>query len=154
MRNTIASLITTVAIVMVAAGTVQAHCQVPCGIYGDDTRFDIMLEHVTTIEKSMKQITELSGADKPNNNQIVRWVNNKEVHADGLSKIVTYYFLAQRIKPVTEKDKKAFAKYQSHLTMLHKIIVHSMKAKQTTDTSHCVALRTLIDDFHKSYGKK
>ena len=30
---------------------------------------------------------------------MVRWVVNKEVHADELSDIVTYYFMAQRIKP-------------------------------------------------------
>ena len=32
-----------------------AHCQIPCGIYGDQTRFTLMHEHVTTTEKSMKQ---------------------------------------------------------------------------------------------------
>ena len=53
-----------------------SHCQVPCGIYGDEARFDAIAEHITTIEKSMKQIEILSAEGKPNMNQIVRWVNN------------------------------------------------------------------------------
>ncbi len=39
---------------------VYSHCQIPCGIYGDPARFDMLAEHITTIEKSMKQITDLS----------------------------------------------------------------------------------------------
>ena len=36
-------------------GTGFAHCQVPCGIYGDDGRFDTLNEHVATVEKAMKE---------------------------------------------------------------------------------------------------
>ena len=61
----------------------RAHCQIPCGIYDDAARFVSMREHVTTIEKSMK---ELAGG-KANDNQTVRWVNNKETHADELSEM-------------------------------------------------------------------
>ena len=31
------------------------HCQVPCGIYGDEMRFEMMDEDIDTIEKSMKK---------------------------------------------------------------------------------------------------
>ena len=44
----------------------SAHCQIPCGIYGDQTRFVTLYEHITTIEKSMNQIDELS-QDAANN---------------------------------------------------------------------------------------
>jgi len=38
----------------------QAHCEIPCGIYSDDTVFTDLHTHQATIEKSMVQITELS----------------------------------------------------------------------------------------------
>ncbi|MDY6953871.1 MAG: superoxide dismutase [Ni], partial [Thermodesulfobacteriota bacterium] len=34
----------------------SAHCEIPCGIYDDQMRIDMIAEHITTIEKSMKQI--------------------------------------------------------------------------------------------------
>ena len=137
-----------------AAMVALAHCQIPCGIYGDSTRFTTMREHVTTIEKSMKQIVELGTGAEPNRNQLVRWVSNKETHADALSDIVTAYFMAQRIKPVAEAKKEAYAKYVKEITLLHQMLVASMKAKQTTDRDHCTTLLTLIDQFETSYAKK
>jgi len=127
-----------------------AHCQIPCGIYDDAARFIAMKEHVTTIEKSMKQITELGGT---NQNQSVRWVANKETHADELSEIVTYYFMTQRIK--LPKVEKEMAKYNKEMMLLHQILVYSMKAKQSVDLANTKKLSELIDQFEESYlGKK
>jgi len=143
------------AIVALAGTKAWAHCQIPCGIYDDPARFTEMREHVTTIEKSINQIEELSQAEEPNYNQIVRWVMNKEDHADQLSEIATYYFLAQRIKPTDNSDQQKYSKYLRELMMLHQIVVHAMKAKQTTDLEHVAALRQLIDQFEASYlGEK
>ena len=61
-----------------SAVTAFSHCEIPCGIYGDEMRFAMMKEDIATIEKSMKQIVELSKQASPNHNQIVRWVQNKE----------------------------------------------------------------------------
>ncbi|MEM6792793.1 MAG: superoxide dismutase [Ni] [Acidobacteriota bacterium] len=133
------------------APSLLAHCQIPCGIYGDKGRFDIMREHVQTIEKSMNEIVAGSKASGANWNQMVRWVQNKDSHADELTEIVTYYFLAQRIKPVQDGDEAAQAKYQKELTLLHHMIVFSMKAKQTTDLSNVKKLNELIDEFQESY---
>ena len=36
-----------------------SHCEIPCGIYDDKTRLTLINEHITTIEKSIKQIIEL-----------------------------------------------------------------------------------------------
>jgi len=36
-----------------------AHCQIPCGIYNDTMRVAMMYEHIVTIEKSMKLISDL-----------------------------------------------------------------------------------------------
>ena len=121
-----------------------AHCQIPCGIYDDSARFVQMKEHVTTIEKSMKEISALSGNKKPNWNQMSRWVRNKDEHADKLAEIVTYYFMAQRVKPVDPAEKELYVEYIEKITSLHKIIVYSMKAKQTTDLRNIDKLRSLI----------
>ena len=57
---------------------VNAHCEIPCGIYDDQLRTQLIAEHATTTEKSMKQIMALSKANPTNTNQLVRWVTNKE----------------------------------------------------------------------------
>lgn len=146
-----------VLLAVLAAGVVfgslaYSHCQVPCGIYGDDTRFTMIAEHITTIEKSMKQIEEIMAQDPPNANQVVRWVNNKEKHADEISHIVTYYFMAQRIKIPPAGDAKANGVYVKKLTLLHQMLVYSMKAKQTTDLSNVQQLRHLLEDFKAVYS--
>jgi len=132
--------------------TVFAHCQIPCGIYGDKMRFDMWSEQITTIEKSMKQIIELSKAEPVNYNQIVRWVNNKDKHADDIMQIALQYFLAQRIKPAADaNDKAANEKYAAQLQTVHHIIVQAMRAKQTTDLEHVQRLRTLVRQLYKLY---
>ena len=128
-----------------------AHCQIPCGIFDDETRFSAMKEHVTTIEKSMKQITELSAATPPNYNQIVRWVNNKDEHADKLSTIITAYFMAQRVKPVDEAQTEEFKAYQAKVTLLHRILVTSMKCKQSLDLEQVDKLEKLVHEFETAY---
>ena len=137
--------------VFFTAGMAGAHCEIPCGIYDDTMRLDQIAEHIKTIEKSMKQITELSQENKPNMNQVVRWVQNKEEHADDIGHIVTFYFMAQRIKPVDKSDGKAHAEYIGKLTLLHEMLVYSMKAKQTTDLSNVAKLRSLLKEFEAAY---
>lgn len=128
-----------------------SHCQIPCGIYSDSARLDMIAEHIATIEKSMKQITELSEQPKPNMNQIVRWVNNKDQHADELAHIVTYYFMAQRIKPADKTDTMAHQEYIKKLSILHEMLICSMKAKQTTDLANVEKLKSLLDEFRAAY---
>jgi nickel superoxide dismutase len=136
-------------------GTIAySHCQIPCGIYGDQGRFDLISEHIMTIEKSMKTISELSKQDNPDMNQIVRWVQNKDKHADELTDIVTYYFMAQRIKPSQATEGKDYDAYVKKLTLLHKMMVHAMKAKQTTSLDHVEQLRALLSEFHEAYTAK
>jgi len=133
---------------------VYAHCQIPCGIYDDKARIAMMEEHITTIEKSMNEITKLSGAEEKNYNQIVRWTTNKEHHAELLQEIIEEYFLMQRVKPVDTAEKKAYALYTQQLVVLHQLLVSTMKAKQTTDLTHVVKLKELIGQFEGLYFKK
>ncbi|HUT28987.1 MAG TPA: superoxide dismutase [Ni] [Sedimentisphaerales bacterium] len=154
MANPIRKRLSILAILLLLVGSaslVYSHCQIPCGIYDDPARFDTIAENITTIEKSMKQIVELSANQKPDMNQIVRWVNNKEEHADDISHIITYYFMAQRIKPVEETDADAYRKYVKKLTLLHKMLVYCMKCKQTTDLANVEMLKTLLSEFRTAY---
>ena len=129
----------------------NAHCEIPCGIYGDSVRIALIYEHIATVEKSMNMINDLSKQDSPDYNQLVRWVVNKEEHAKKIQDIVSQYFLHQRIKVVEKDQKEAYAKYQTHLELLHKMLVYSMKCKQTTDLSFIEQLRTTVSDFEKAF---
>lgn len=137
--------------IVICSSMVYSHCQIPCGIYNDRARFDMMAEHITTIEKAIKQVVMLSERDEPNTNQIVRWVQNKEKHADELSHIVTYYFMSQRIKPTEKTSGKAYTEYTKQLTLLHKILIYTMKTRQTTDLANVEKLRSLLDEFKTEY---
>jgi len=137
--------------VVVSGGFVYSHCQVPCGIYGDKARFEMIGEHIGTIEKSMKMITELSEKEKVNYNQLVRWIENKDKHADDTSDIITYYFMAQRVKPVEQSDGGAYQKYIKKLSLLHKMLFYTMKCKQTTEVGNVEKLRGFVSEFRGVY---
>ena len=124
-----------------------AHCEIPCGIYDDEMRMHMIAEHINTIEKSMKKIEKLQSNGKINYNQLVRWVMNKENHAEALQEIVTQYFMTQRMKPAA-KD------YEKKLSLLHKMLIFSMKCKQTTDFAHVKTLRSLLQEFQDLYFGK
>ena len=138
------SLILVAVMIVFGANRAWAHCEIPCGIYDDQLRADLIAEHLTTIEKSMQQITELSKENPVNNNQLVRWIFNKEKHAEEIQHIVSQYFMTQRIKP---EDKK----YSEKLAVLHKMLISAMKCKQTTDVSHVNILRSLLKEFETLY---
>ncbi|MFC1809557.1 superoxide dismutase [Ni] [Candidatus Omnitrophota bacterium] len=148
LRNVIIAIVFTL---MMIPQIVGAHCEIPCGIYDDEARADLIAEHIGTVEKSMKEIARLSADEKADNNQIVRWVTNKEAHATKIQEIVWQYFMAQRIKPVDTKDAEAYAKYVNELTLLHQLSVQAMKAKQTTDTAPVNEMKTLLAAFRASY---
>ncbi len=147
--------ITTIAILLFTIATsIYSHCQIPCGIYGDQTRFTLIREHISTIEKSMNQINELSAVPGKNMNQLVRWVSNKDEHANKLSEIITSYFLSQRIKIVEPSNSLEYARYQKMTILLHQMMVYSMKCKQTTDKNNINKLKDLINVFETIYFNK
>ena len=116
-----------------------AHCQIPCGIYDDHERVQSMLEDAATVEKSIKLIAELSGkSDVQSQNQLVRWVMNKEKHAQNIISTISDYFLTQRVKSKQED-------YAERLIKHHTVIVAAMKAKQNADMSHSDTLKASIE---------
>jgi nickel superoxide dismutase len=128
-----------------------SHCEVPCGIYDDKMRIELIREHITTIEKAMNKITALSQESPVNFNQLVRWTTNKEKHAEELQHIVYQYFMTQRIMPADASDRGHYDKYVERLTLLHRMLVYTMKTKQTTDLANVEELRALTDRFNESY---
>ncbi|MGA7278874.1 MAG: superoxide dismutase [Ni] [Desulfocapsaceae bacterium] len=142
MKKTIALLFSLFAALLLFAGSALAHCEIPCGIYDDALRMNLIIEHAATIEKSMQQIAELEKGG--NANQLIRWVTNKESHADQLQEIVTQYFMTQRIK-FDAPD------YEKKLAALHKMLVYAMKCKQTIDLANVESLRQAADEFHDLY---
>ena len=128
----------------------SSHCQIPCGIFDDSLPFVVLNEDITTIEKSISQLALLTGAAEKDYNQIVRWVTNKDDHADKFMAVVTEYFLAQRIKPVPPADT-AYALYVKKVTVLHQMLVTAMKCKQSTDPENTARLRQLTAEFKDLY---
>ena len=123
----------------------SAHCQIPCGIYDDHARVHSMLEDVDTIEKSVKMIGELSGkTDAQSQNQLVRWIMNKEKHAQIIISTISDYFLTQRVKP-DQKD------YTERLARHHAVIVAAMKAKQNVDMKNVKTLRESVQALSPYY---
>jgi nickel superoxide dismutase len=128
----------------VVPAPVDAHCQIPCGIYDDEMRFQMLDEHTTTIEKSMKEVVALSADPGKNANQLIRWVVNKDRHADEMAEIVTRYFLQQRIKI---DDPHWAAKVKP----CHEILFYAMKTKQTTDQANVDKLRAAVKALKNVY---
>ncbi|MEA2105654.1 MAG: superoxide dismutase [Ni], partial [Bacteroidota bacterium] len=114
-KKIILAMITVLSVLALNNRKSFAHCEIPCGIYEDTLRIELIKEHITTIEKSMNMIIELSKEENPNYNQIVRWVVNKDEHAQKLQDIVSQYFMYQRIKPVSPENKEMYEKYIERL---------------------------------------
>lgn len=149
--NRISSSIVVVLMVVVFASNAYAHCEVPCGIYDDEMRIDMIAEHITTIEKSMTMIVDFSKAPEKNYNQLVRWIMNKDEHAEQIQDIVYQYFMTQRVKPVSYEKGETYEKYLKQLALLHHMLVYAMKAKQTTDLSNVEKLREILEEFRLVY---
>ena len=124
------------------------HCQVPCGIYTDQVRFEQVLEDQSTIEKASKLIAELSAnKDAQSQNQLFRWVSTKESHASKIQKTIAEYFMIQRIKP-SDND------YDIKLKGAHAVMVAAMKCKQSIAPENSKILKEAILSFHKIYEHK
>ena len=133
-----------------------AHCQVPCGIYDDASRVIKIEEHIHTIDKAMDTILNITSKNKQTAlemNQLVRWVNTKEEHAQKIQSTLMEYFLAQRIKPKKSSDD-GYSQYVDLTTSCQNIIYTAMKTKQTVDLLLLEELKVLIDDLVKLYFDK
>lgn len=123
----------------------QAHCQIPCGIYDDHARVQAMLEDTATIEKAIRMMTMLDGkTDVQSRNQLVRWVNNKEEHAEKIIGTISNYFLTQRVKPSQED-------YVDRLAKHHAVMLAAMKCKQTSSLEKVEDLKAAVKALQAYY---
>ena len=124
---------------------IQAHCQLPCGIYDDYARIQSMREDAATIEKSVEMIVELSGKqDAQSQNQLIRWVVNKEKHAQNIIDTISTYFLTQRVKSSQNN-------YVERLIKHHTVIVAAMEVKQNVDLKYVKKLQKSIEEIAPYY---
>ena len=144
MKKILAQILITFCIVCIFSVKAFSHCEIPCGIYDDEMRIEMISEHIGTIEKSMNQIMQLQTDGLQNSNQLVRWIMNKEDHANEIQEIVSQYFMTQRIKP-DAKD------YDKKLGLLHEMLIYSMKCKQTTDVTYVGKMKDLVKEFKDLY---
>ena len=146
----LASISTFIAVLVVlfVPNVAFSHCQIPCGIYDDHARVKGMLEDAATAEKAATLINELSdnlsGAQPKN--QIIRWVMNKEKHAQNIISTISDYFLTQRVKP-SQKD------YTERLKKHHAVIIAAMKTKQNADVKYAKELMKSIEAIAGYYPK-
>jgi len=125
---------------------------VPCGIFDDPARVEILKEDAATVRKAMVQIGELSGAGTPlARNQAVRWIYTKEDHAKSIISTVAEYMLAQRVKKELFENE---ADYLQALAAHHALMQAAVKTKQVVDVAACDALDHAIADVGAMYTKK
>ncbi len=140
-------------LLLVEAPQVNAHCQVPCGIYDDMARIARLHEDADTIGKAMTKMADLAGGhDAQALNQGARWVATKETHASHVIQVVSEYFLTQKVKPVAA-GADGYDGYLKKLADHHAVMVAAMKAKQNADASFAEKLHHAIDAMAKHYGK-
>jgi|TARA_B110000967_G_C18739978_1_gene487201 nickel superoxide dismutase len=132
-------------LIAMSSSQLKAHCQVPCGIYDDYARIKSMIEDSETINKAMIEMVELSNKnDLQSKNQSVRWIMNKEKHAQNIIDTISDYFLTQRVK-TNQED------YSLRLINHHKVIIAAMKSKQSVDIKYVDELRNSIKDLSNYY---
>ncbi|MGL1931921.1 MAG: superoxide dismutase, Ni [Desulfotalea sp.] len=143
--NALIIFCTFIGLSLITPSTGYTHCQIPCGIYNDSARVEMMLEDAQTVEKATKLIADLAGkTDAQSVNQATRWVNNKEIHAQKIIATISDYFLTQRVK-ASQKD------YTERLVKHHTVIVAAMKVKQNVDPKYVQALKEAIMSLETYY---
>jgi nickel superoxide dismutase len=104
-----------------------------------------MLEDAMTIEKAIVEMDKLATkTDVQSQNQLTRWVMNKESHAQSIIDTISDYFLTQRVK-TNQAD------YEKRLKKHHAVILAAMKAKQNTNLEFAKSLAEAISDLSEYY---
>lgn len=108
------------------AGLLQAHCQMPCGIYHDDMVFDQVDQYIETMVKSIAKLKDNKASNPQEKNEFVRWVVTKDHQSDDVSQLILTYFLQQKIKPGEPDTAKK-------IESAHKLLFYAVAIKQTVD---------------------
>ncbi len=105
---------------------VDAHCQMPCGIYHDDMVFDRIDQYIETMVKCVAVLKDNKFESIQDHNEFVRWVIQKEKSSDEIADLITEYFLQQKIKVGDDDTTK-------RLVSAHKLLFLLVQIKQHAD---------------------
>lgn len=119
--------------------SVNAHCQMPCGIYHDDMVYDQIDQYVETMVKGMSILKKNDFSSPAESNRFTRWVIQKENASNEVAEILLTYFLQQKIKP-GESDTAA------RLESAHKLLFLLVAIKQNSDVA-------VVDQFSDEWDK-
>jgi nickel superoxide dismutase len=119
-------LLTTIISLFITNSQLSAHCQMPCGIYHDDMVYDQIDQYAETMYKAVSEINSSKFQTAKERNQFVRWVLEKEKESDEAAKIMTVYFLQQKIKPGEEDTTEK-------TLLAQKLLFLMVQIKQNTD---------------------
>lgn len=122
-----------------STNNLQAHCQMPCGIYHDNMVYDQIDQYVETMYKGMTMLTSSKFNSAEQRNEFVRWIINKENGSNETAQLLNTYFLQQKIKPDEPDTIK-------RLVSVHKLLFLLVKVKQNVD-------RKIIEEFADEWEK-
>lgn len=116
---------------------VDAHCDIPCGIYETDT----LLHAAETCRRMIQKIEELGELDSiEKHNTFVRSVVNKEKHAERVKQEL-YVLWSDYFKP------EHLEKYPDLHERLWKAAKQASIVKQTVSMDEVEALATMVHDI-------
>lgn len=118
-------------------GQIQAHCQMPCGIYHDEMVYDQIDQYVETMVKGISVLMENKFDSLQAQNTFVRWIMEKEKSSNEIAQLITVYFLQQKIKPNEEDTAK-------RVLSAHKLLFLLVRIKQTADLQ-------AVNDFYEEW---
>lgn len=117
--------------------SLQAHCQMPCGIYHDQMIYDRVNEYYETMYKANMALKNNKLQTAEDYNQFVRWVMTKDHESDDIANLLCNYFLMQKIKPGEEETADLIAS-------IHKLLHLAVGIKQTVGMN-------CVNDFGKEW---
>jgi len=132
-------LLTLISASLLYSQSVEAHCQMPCGIYNDAMIFDKGDEYFLTMYKGISVLNNSPFSTVKEKNDFVRWVVTKEKMSDAFAEILTSYFLQQKIKPGDLDTPK-------RLESVHKLLFGLVAIKQNTSLEY-------VEEFSKEWEK-
>lgn len=110
------------------SASLDAHCQMPCGIYHDDMVYDQIDQYTETMYKGIAVMNDSKFQTVKERNEFVRWVLQKETATDETAILLTKYFLQQKIKPGEPDTAK-------RIECVHKLLFLLVAIKQNADLS-------------------
>ncbi|MEC7840079.1 MAG: superoxide dismutase [Ni] [Chlamydiota bacterium] len=129
---------------LLTSGGLNAHCQMPCGIYHDDMVIDQIDQYAETMYKAVSELNSNLFNSPKDKNQFVRWVLEKEKESDVATKLITEYFLQQKVKP--DEDGT-----ENKVLALHKVLFLIVKIKQNTEKKYVLEFMNEWKKFKEMY---